>query len=268
MAVLDTWRLRGDERVLRGRPLDPDGLELAHASPASRSASSSSASSPPSSSWPCWPWPCSTSPSPPTSPTRSPSVEARITRVFDGDRRRDGRLPPLRVRPADEARGRPRGARSRPWWRPRTGASTSTEGVDARGLIRALRADASSGEYEQGASTITQQLVRLAYTDDRSPTLRRKLREAVLARELESRLTKEEILFKYLSRIYLGSGNYGVAAAAESYFRKPVRDLDLSEAALLAGLIPAPSVLDPRINPSGAESQRRAGAARSWPARA
>ena len=95
-------------------------------------------------------------------------------------------------------------------------------GVDARGLIRALRADASAGEYQQGASTITQQLVRLAYTDDRSPTLQRKLREAVLARELESQLTKDEILFKYLSRIYLGSGNYGVGAAAESYFRKPV----------------------------------------------
>jgi len=189
-------------------------------------------------------------------PAEVPGIESRISRVYDSSgaemavfRRFDTSVP---VQPEDIPKVLENAvvaAEDRRFYQHR--------GVDARGLLRALRADAGSGEYEQGASTITQQLVRLAYTDDRSPTLRRKLREAVLARELESQLSKQEILFKYLSRIYLGSGNYGVGAAAESYFRKPVRDLDLSEAALLDGIIPAPSVLDPRINPSGAESRRR-----------
>ena len=189
-------------------------------------------------------------------PDELPGLESRITRVYDSTgaemavfRRFDSSLP---VQPEDipqVLKDAVVAAEDRRFYQ--------HEGVDARGLIRALRADASAGEYEQGASTITQQLVRLAYTDDDSPTLRRKLKEAVLARELESQLTKDEILFKYLSRIYLGGGNYGVGAAAESYFRKPVKDLDVSEAALLAGVIPAPSVLDPRINPGGAERQRR-----------
>jgi membrane peptidoglycan carboxypeptidase len=189
-------------------------------------------------------------------PDELPSVESRVTHVYDGTgaemaifRRYDSALP---VQPEDIPEVLKQAvvaAEDRRFYQ--------HQGVDARGLLRALRADTSSGEYEQGASTITQQLVRLAYTNDRSATLSRKLREAVLARELESRFSKDEILFKYLSRIYLGGGNYGIGAAAESYFRKPVKDLDVSEAALLAGLIPAPSVLDPRINPSGAESQRR-----------
>ena len=189
-------------------------------------------------------------------PEELPGLESRITRVFDSTgaemavfRRYDSALP---VQPEDipqVLKDAVVAAEDRRFYQ--------HQGVDARGLIRALRADAGSGEYEQGASTITQQLVRLAYTDDDSPTLRRKLREAVLARELESQLSKDEILFKYLSRIYLGGGNYGVGAAAESYFRKPVKDLDVSEAALLAGVVPAPSVLDPRINPGGAETQRR-----------
>ncbi|HEX7275970.1 MAG TPA: transglycosylase domain-containing protein, partial [Acidimicrobiales bacterium] len=189
-------------------------------------------------------------------PAELPGFESRITRVYDSTgaemavfRRFDTALP---VEPEDipqVLKDAVVAAEDKRFYQ--------HQGVDARGLIRALRADASAGEYEQGASTITQQLVRLAYTDDRSPSLKRKLREAVLARELESQFTKDEILFKYLSRIYLGSGNYGVGAAAESYFRKSVTDLDVSEAALLAGLIPAPSVLDPRINPTGAERQRQ-----------
>ncbi len=189
-------------------------------------------------------------------PEELPTVESRITRVYDATgaemavfRRFDTALP---VEPEDIPRvlqDAVVAAEDRRFYQ--------HQGVDARGLIRALRADASAGEYEQGASTITQQLVRLAYTDDRSATLERKVKEAVLARELESQLTKDEILFKYLSRIYLGSGNYGVGAAAESYFRKPVRELDLSEAALLAGIIPAPSVLDPLANPTGAERRRQ-----------
>ncbi|MEA2933171.1 MAG: hypothetical protein QOI56_1956, partial [Actinomycetota bacterium] len=189
-------------------------------------------------------------------PDQIASVEARITRVYDGDggeiavfRRFESALP---MKPEDVPEVLKQAvvaSEDRRFYQHR--------GVDARGLLRALRADAGSGEYQQGASTITQQLVRLAYTNDRSASLKRKLREAGYARELESRLSKDQILFEYMSRIYLGGGNYGVAAAAESYFRKPLRDLDVSEAALLAGLIPAPSVLDPRSNPTGAESQRR-----------
>jgi len=255
VVLLDTWRTSDDESVDRGAPWVPNAarsLRLAQATVALLVVSLIA--------------PLVTVaflalalldfPISAELPEELASVEARITRVFDGDgveiavfRRFESALP---MEPDDLPEVLAQAvvaAEDRRFYQHR--------GIDARGLVRALRADAGAGEYQQGASTITQQLVRLAYTDDRSASLKRKLREAVLARELESRLTKDEILFKYVSRIYLGSGNYGVSAAAESYFRKPVRELDLSEAALLAGLIPAPSVLDPRINPTGAEGQRR-----------
>ena len=131
------------------------------------------------------------------------------------------------------------------------------KGVDSRGILRALWADVRGGGYRQGASTITQQYVRLAYTGDRR-TLSRKVEEAVLAGRVEAALEKDEILYLYLSRAYFGAGNYGVGAAAESYFQKPVRDLTLSEAALLAGLLPSPTRYEPRSNPTGAETRRTA----------
>jgi len=129
------------------------------------------------------------------------------------------------------------------------------DGVDSRGILRALGADLQGGGYAEGASTITQQYVRLVYTGNER-TLGRKLREAVLAGRVEKKLSKDEILYRYLSRAYFGSGAYGVGAAADTYFRKSVRNLSLSEAALLAGLLSSPSTFDPRISPSGAESQR------------
>ncbi len=254
MAVLDTWRLRGDDAPYRGYPMPGGGSSLTLArttvslivgsliAPVVVVALLALA--------------LLDLPLSGDLPEELPGLESRITRVYDGTgaemavfRRFDTALP---VEPEDipqVLKDAVVAAEDRRFYQ--------HQGVDARGLIRALRADAGAGEYQQGASTITQQLVRLAYTDDRSPTIRRKLKEAVLAREIESQFTKDEILFKYLSRIYLGGGNYGVGAAAESYFRKSVSDLDLSEAALLAGLIPAPSVLDPLTNPTGAESQRR-----------
>ncbi|HEX2118396.1 MAG TPA: transglycosylase domain-containing protein, partial [Acidimicrobiales bacterium] len=129
-------------------------------------------------------------------------------------------------------------------------------GVDSRGIFRALWADVQGGGYEQGGSTITQQYVRLAYTgNDR--TLGRKLREAILAGRVEKELSKDEILFRYLNRAYFGSGAYGVGAAAQTYFGKPVRDLNVSESAMLAGLLSAPSVYDPRTSPGEAEFQRQ-----------
>jgi len=129
-------------------------------------------------------------------------------------------------------------------------------GVDPRGLARAARADILAQEIIQGGSTITQQYVRNAYTG-RERTSRRKLREVVLAGRLDRLMAKDEILFKYLSTLYLGEGSYGVGAASENYFRKPVSQLNLSEAALLAGLIPAPSRYEPRGDPGAAEDKRR-----------
>ncbi|HVM01154.1 MAG TPA: transglycosylase domain-containing protein [Acidimicrobiales bacterium] len=129
-------------------------------------------------------------------------------------------------------------------------------GIDFAATLRALLADIRGQEIVQGGSTITQQYVKSAYTGGER-TIARKIREGVLARQLSRSSEKEEILFKYLSSIYLGEGAYGVGAASETYFRKPVNDLTLSEAALLAGLIPAPSRLEPRGNQGAAEAKRR-----------
>ncbi|HSS09125.1 MAG TPA: biosynthetic peptidoglycan transglycosylase, partial [Acidimicrobiales bacterium] len=101
-------------------------------------------------------------------------------------------------------------------------------GVDPRGSLRALVADIRNKKAVQGGSTITQQYVKLAYTGSKR-TLVRKVREAILASRLDRQSTKDEILFRYLSIIYLGDGSYGVGAAAQNYFRKPVSQLTLSE---------------------------------------
>ncbi len=130
------------------------------------------------------------------------------------------------------------------------------DGVDSRGIFRALWADIQGGGYVQGGSTITQQYVRLAYLNDER-SAGRKLREAILAGRVEKELSKDEILFRYLSRAYFGSGAYGVGAAAETYFGKSVRDLNLTEAAMIAGMLSAPSYYDPRTNPGEAEFQRQ-----------
>ena len=132
----------------------------------------------------------------------------------------------------------------------------SHRGFDVFGALRALWADFRSREVVQGGSTITQQYVKKVYTGDER-TLARKIREAVLAGQLDRKVTKDEILYRYLNTIYFGGGAYGIGAAAESYFHKPVNELTLSESALLAGLISAPSDFDPRANPERAESNRK-----------
>jgi penicillin-binding protein 1A len=132
----------------------------------------------------------------------------------------------------------------------------SHSGVDVRATLRALWADLREGAAVQGGSTITQQLVKNTVTGGER-TVTRKIREAVLAAQLDRQIDKEDILFEYLSVIYLGEGAYGVGAAAETYFRKPVSDLTLSEAALLASVIPAPSRYSPRSNPEVAEARRK-----------
>lgn len=129
-------------------------------------------------------------------------------------------------------------------------------GIDLRGSVRALVADLRGGRVKQGGSTITQQYVKNVYVGNER-TLSRKLREAILANRVDRKLSKDEILFRYLNTIYLGEGAYGVGAASETYFRKAVNDLSLSEAALLAGIIPAPSLYQPRGNPDGADARRR-----------
>jgi penicillin-binding protein 1A len=117
-------------------------------------------------------------------------------------------------------------------------------GVDPFSILRALINNVAAGGKVQGGSTITQQVVKsLLLTPKKS--YERKLKEMVLALRLERQFTKDEILYLYLNNIYLGSGAYGVAAAAQEYFGKSVEDLTLPEAALLAGLPQAPSRYSP-----------------------
>ncbi len=128
-------------------------------------------------------------------------------------------------------------------------------GVDPLGIARAAIANALRRGVSQGGSTITQQLAKnLFLTQDRTYT--RKLQELVLALWLERKFTKDEILELYLNRVYFGAGAYGVEAAAQRYFGKHARDMNLQEAAMLAGLVRSPSRLAPTRNPDGA--QRRA----------
>ena len=117
-------------------------------------------------------------------------------------------------------------------------------GIDLRGLARAFWINLRAGEVVQGGSTITQQLAKVLFlTPDR--TLKRKVQEALLAMWLETKFTKDEILSLYLNRVYLGSGTYGVDAAARRYFDKPATEVTLYEAAQLAGLLKAPSRYNP-----------------------
>lgn len=129
-------------------------------------------------------------------------------------------------------------------------------GIDLRGVARAARHNAKAGQIEQGGSTITQQLAKTSFLpSDR--TFRRKAQEALIALWLEARLDKDEILSRYLSSIYLGDGVYGLRAAARHYFDRAPEELTLAEAAMLAGMIKAPSTLAPTDNLEGARERAR-----------
>ncbi len=128
-------------------------------------------------------------------------------------------------------------------------------GIDVRGILRAASHNLWGSRGIEGGSTITQQLARLTYLSTER-TLRRKVQEIMLALWLESRLSKEEILARYLNTVYFGAGAFGADAAAKRYFGKKAGDLDLAESAMLAGLVRAPSQLAPSRNLSAA--QRRA----------
>ena len=121
------------------------------------------------------------------------------------------------------------------------------EGVDYRGILRAVFGNTVSGEVEQGASTLTMQLARGLFLDNEQ-TYTRKLREALLARKIDRTLSKEKILELYLNEVYFGSGAYGIDAAASVYFKKNPKDLNLWESALIAGLVQAPSDYSPITN--------------------
>lgn len=129
-------------------------------------------------------------------------------------------------------------------------------GFNPISVVRALVVNASEGVVEQGGSTITQQLAKnLFLSPDR--TLKRKVQELLLALWLEQRFTKDEILTLYLNRAYYGAGAYGIDAAARRYFDKPARALTIGEAAVLAGLLKAPSRYAPTSNPDDAGSRAR-----------
>ena len=132
----------------------------------------------------------------------------------------------------------------------------SHKGVDLRGILRAVVVQITGGS--EGASTITQQLVRNTVLKDEQfeQTLSRKVREAYIALQLEKMYSKDEILMMYLNTVYFGRNCYGIEAAAQTYFNKTCADLTLAEAATLVGLPQSPSAYDPTVNPDLALERR------------
>src|SRR6202045_5174994 len=131
------------------------------------------------------------------------------------------------------------------------------KGIDWHGIMRALVRDLLSGSAKEGASSITQQLARNSLPLG-GRTINRKILEAMVALRIEQKFTKQQILELYINRIYFGSGCYGVETASQAYFGKNASKLNLSEAALLAGLIRSPNRFSPLKNPEGAAIQRNA----------
>jgi len=120
-------------------------------------------------------------------------------------------------------------------------------GLDLMGLMRATIANIMAGRIVQGGSTLTQQVAKNIFLSPER-TLKRKIQELLLALWLENKFTKDQILTLYLNRVYLGSGTYGVTAAAKKYFGKPVQSLNIYQSALIAGLLKAPSRYNPIVN--------------------
>ena len=127
-------------------------------------------------------------------------------------------------------------------------------GVDVFGTLRAIVRNARADGVKQGGSSITQQVAKNLFLSPER-TIRRKVNEAFLSLWIEARLTKEQILKLYLDRSYLGGGSYGVEAASQFYFGKSVRDIDLVEAATLAGLFKAPTSYAPHANPEASRAR-------------
>ena len=130
------------------------------------------------------------------------------------------------------------------------------QGVDFEGIARAAYKDLQAGKIVEGSSTITMQLVGSLYLDRNNITFTRKFQEAALAWQMESEMSKDEILDLYLNTIYFGANAYGVEAATRTYFDKEPSQLTLPEAALLAGLPQAPTAYSPRLHPEAARNRR------------
>ena len=128
-------------------------------------------------------------------------------------------------------------------------------GIDPRGIARAAWSNLGAGGVRQGGSTITQQLAKNAFLDS-DRTAARKLREVAIAFWLEAWLTKDEILSRYLSNVYFGDNVYGIAAASKHYFGRTPARLNIGQAAMLAGLVKAPSRLAPTVNLAGARKRQ------------
>lgn len=129
-------------------------------------------------------------------------------------------------------------------------------GINLSAIFRAMLANLKAGRTVQGGSTITQQVAKqILLTNRRS--LDRKVKEAILARRMERDLSKDDILYLYLNQIYFGQGAHGIEMAAQVYFKKPAKELELHEAAILAGLPKAPSAFSPVINPERAKIRQK-----------
>ncbi len=129
------------------------------------------------------------------------------------------------------------------------------EGLDYGGILRAAFKNLLEGRKAQGASTITQQVAKtFLLSSERS--YQRKLKDMVLARRIEASLSKNDILYLYLNQIYFGAGAYGIEAAAQTYFGKSARDLQVHEAALIAGLVPRPAEWNPHVAPDIARKKQ------------
>lgn len=131
------------------------------------------------------------------------------------------------------------------------------EGVDIQSIFRAFIKNLKAGKTAQGGSTITQQVARDLLLKNSEKTYKRKVREAILSMQIEKNFSKEKILFLYINQPYMGHGAYGVEAAARTYFNKNARDLNLAEAALLAGLPQAPSRYSPIVNFDKAKARQK-----------
>ena len=129
-------------------------------------------------------------------------------------------------------------------------------GYDLRAIARAAVANITEGSVVQGGSTITQQYVKNTFFRRPAQTFERKARELRLAIEVERRYSKDEILERYLNTVYFGEGAYGVKTAAENFFGERVSDIDTDQAALLAAVIKAPALYDPRDHPKAATARR------------
>lgn len=127
-------------------------------------------------------------------------------------------------------------------------------GIDYRGTLRALVSNIM-GQEVQGGSTITQQLAKNAFLSQER-TISRKIKEAFLAKQLENKYTKDEILTMYLNQIYFGEGSYGVESASQTYFGKHIQDVTLAEAATLAAIPKSPNYYDPMENPKANKERR------------